>query len=184
MKFNSTHLHGVFTIDLEKREDERGFFARSFCRKEFENHGIDFSPAQANTSLSLQQGTLRGLHFQSPPKSEIKIVRCIVGAIWDVVVDLRESSRTYGKWFGMELTKENRTMLVVPKGCAHGFITLQPNSEVFYLVSEFYSPELENTLLWSDESVGIQWPIQPKYISPKDREGKQFNQIQPIKEKS
>lgn len=171
MIFKETKLKGNFLIDLEPRVDERGFFARYFCEREFSEQGLNTQWVQINNSLSREFGTLRGLHFQRSPHSEVKLVRCLRGAIWDVVVDLRQDSETFGKWFGATLSDENRTMMYVPKGFAHGFISLEPNSEILYLVSDFYAPEFEGTLVWNDPDVGIQWPIAPQIISDKDRIG-------------
>lgn len=176
MKFINTPLSGSYLIDLEIKSDERGFFARYFCEKEFNKNGLNTKWVQINNSLSNEKGTLRGLHFQNEPKSEVKLVRCIQGAIWDVIVDVRKKSNTFGKWFGAEITSKNRTMMYVPEGFAHGFITLEPNTEIIYLVSEFYSLEDENTILWNDQSIDINWPINPKIISNKDLNGKKFNQ--------
>jgi len=176
MKFINTPLSGSYLIDLEIKSDERGFFARYFCEKEFNKNGLNTKWVQINNSLSNEKGTLRGLHFQNEPKSEVKLVRCIQGAIWDVIVDVRKNSNTFGKWFGAEITSKNRTMMYVPEGFAHGFITLEPNTEIIYLVSEFYSLEDENTILWNDQSIDINWPIKPKIISNKDLNGKKFNQ--------
>jgi len=177
MKFNELPLKGAYLIDLEKRGDDRGFFARYWCRNEFEKLGLDTNIVQINNSMSRYNGTLRGLHFQHPPKAESKIVRCISGAIWDVIVDIRKDSETYGKWFGTELNTENRTMIYIPKGFAHGFVSVSDNSEIIYLVTEFYCPEYEDCLLWNDPTVGIKWPIEPVIISDKDRNSKKLNQI-------
>lgn len=181
MKFSETNLKGNFLINLEKQEDNRGFFARYYCEKEFLKEGLNSKWVQINTSASKQIGTLRGLHYQKEPKTEVKLVRCLKGAIWDVVVDLRDTSKTFGKWFAAKLTEENRTMMYVPKGFAHGFISLEPNSEVLYLVSDFYDPNLEDTLIWNDTKVQINWPIEPKVISSKDLKGRNLNKIIPIK---
>lgn len=180
MKFTEIPLPGSYLIDLEPRADDRGFFSRYFCEREFLAQGLNTSWVQINTSLSNEAGTLRGLHFQRPPKAEVKMVRCLQGAIWDVIVDLRAESMTFGKWFGAELTAQNRTMMYVPKGFAHGFVSLQPHSEILYLVSEFYSPEFEGTLLWNTPEVGIQWPTKPLYISEKDTQGKGLSEIEPV----
>ena len=158
-------------IDLDLLEDERGFFARYFCEKEFSNAGLNTRWLQINNSMSCDVGTMRGLHFQRPPHAEVKLVRCLRGAIWDVVVDLREASETFGRWFGATLSDQNRTMMYVPKGFAHGFISLEPDTEILYLVSEFYAPESEGTLIWNDPDVGIKWPILPQIISEKDLNG-------------
>ena len=168
MIFNKTSLEGAFTIDLEKREDERGFFARYYCGEEFLKHNLESNWVQVNNSLSKNSGTLRGLHFQQSPHSEVKLIRCIKGSIWDVIVDVRLNSQTYGKWFAAELTSENRKMMYVPKGFAHGFISLEDDSEILYMVSEPYNPAFEKTLKWDDNFHGIQWPIKPTVISDKD----------------
>ena len=167
-------------IDLDFREDERGFFARYFCEKEFSNAGLNARWVQINNSMSCDVGTLRGLHFQRPPYAEVKLVRCLHGSIWDVVVDLRKGSDTYGKWFGATLSDKNRTMMYVPKGFAHGFVSLELDSEILYLVSNFYAPETEGTLIWNDPDVGIQWPIQPQVLSGKDLQGWLLSNIRPL----
>lgn len=169
MKFTKTPIESAYLIDLQKREDERGFFSRVFCQKEFEQLGLETKFVQVNNSLSVLPGTLRGLHYQKAPKEEVKIVRCIRGALFDVIVDIRENSPTYGKWFGEELTAENRRMMYVPKGFAHGFISLQPNTELVYFVSEYYSPEHERGIRWDDPNINIAWPREPSVISDKDR---------------
>lgn len=168
MKFTSLPLAGAYLIDIEKRGDERGFFARAFCVKEFEENGLEGEFVQANTSLSAHRGTLRGLHYQEAPKQEVKLVRCIKGALFDVIVDVRTNSPTYGQWYGAELSEANHRMMYVPKGFAHSFITLEDNTEAFYLVSEYYAPECERGLRWNDPSLNIQWPIEPVVVSPKD----------------
>ncbi len=180
MKYTETPLLDSYLIDLEPHTDERGFFSRYFCEHEFLARGLNTTWVQINNSLSIEAGTLRGLHFQRSPKAEVKMVRCIQGAIWDVIVDLRENSETFGEWFGAELTAQNRTMMYVPKGFAHGFISLQNNSEILYLVSEFYTPEIEGTLLWSDPTVAIQWPMSPKYISKKDASAIKLLEMLPL----
>ena len=168
MNFHTTTLEGAYTIDLEKRGDDRGFFARFFCANEFAETGLVSAFVQVNNSLTGKKGTLRGLHYQLPPAAEVKVVRCIRGALWDVIVDIREGSPTFGHWYGAELTAENRRMMYVPKGFAHAFITLEDNTEALYLVSEFYSPENERGVRWNDPKVGIEWPIEPSEISEKD----------------
>jgi dTDP-4-dehydrorhamnose 3,5-epimerase len=168
MIFTETKLSGAYLINLEKREDERGFFARYYCKEEFLNHHLEVNWTQVNNSLSIEKGTLRGLHFQQAPFSEVKLIRCIKGSIWDVIVDIRKNSPTYGKWFAAELTAENRTMMYVPKGFAHGFISLDDNSEILYMVSEAYKPKFERTLRWDDKFHKIEWPNTPTVISDKD----------------
>ena len=172
MKFHETKLKDCYLIDLDKNEDERGFFARYFCKKEFLDYGLNTNWVQINNSMSYQSGTLRGLHFQYSPYEEIKLVRCIRGSIWDVVVDLRQDSNTYKKWFGAKLTDKNRTMMYVPKGFAHGFLSTKPITEIIYLSSEFYRPDYEDILLWNDPDIAIKWPENPKVISNKDSSGK------------
>ena len=175
MKFIPTPLNGVFIIELEKRGDDRGFFARAFCQKEFEANGLNRNLVQINNSLSKDVGTLRGMHYQLSPKSEDKIVRCIHGKLYDVIIDLRPESSTFKKWFGVELSSENRITLYVPKGFAHGFITLEENTEVFYLVTEFYSPEHERGIRYNDPTFNIKWPFDPIVITDKDLNHPNFN---------
>lgn len=169
MKLIKTHLDGAYLIDLEKREDERGFFGRLFCSKEFEKHGLEAHYVQVNNSLSKERATLRGLHYQLNPMEEVKLVRCIQGSFYDVILDLRPASPTFGRSFGATLSSDNRRVMYVPKGFAHGFITLQDHSEVFYLVSQFYSKELERGIRWNDPQFKIAWPLQPIVISERDR---------------
>ncbi len=177
MIFHETGLSGNYLIDLDTKVDERGFFARFFCANEFSSRGLNINWVQVNTSLSENIGTLRGLHFQSYPSAEVKLIRCIRGEIWDVVVDLRKNSNTFGMWFGDYLSEENRTMMYVPEGFAHGFISTRPNSEIIYLVSDFYSATSEKILLWNDSDVGINWPIQPVIISNKDVAGNSLKDL-------
>ena len=181
MIFNKTKFDSAFTVDLNLIDDERGFFSRYYCEKEFKANNLNTEWKQINNSFSKDKFTLRGLHYQVSPSSEIKLVRCIKGSIWDVIVDLRQDSTTYGEWFGTELNESNRRMMYVPKGFAHGFLSLSDNSEIIYMVSEFYSKENERSLLWSDEIVAIQWPAQPVIISSKDAVAAKFNRISPLK---
>ena len=181
MIFAKTKLKGNFLISLEARKDKRGFFARYFCQEEFKNKKLNTTWVQINTSMSKRIGTLRGLHYQRPPHAEDKLVRCIKGAIWDVVVDLRSGSNTYGKWFGAFLSAKNRTMMYIPKGFAHGFISLQSQTEVLYLVSDFYAPEYEETLIWNDPHVKIAWPLKPNVISEHDSHGSKLSHLKPVK---
>jgi dTDP-4-dehydrorhamnose 3,5-epimerase len=169
MIFSQTPLQGAYLIELEKKGDDRGFFARLFCEKEFSGEGLETRFVQINTSLTAKRGTLRGMHYQIPPASEVKVVRCIRGGIYDVIVDLRPDSPTFLKWFGAELTAENRTMMYVPKGFAHGLVTLHDDTEVFYLVSAFYSPENERGVRFDDPAIGISWPADVVETSIKDR---------------
>jgi dTDP-4-dehydrorhamnose 3,5-epimerase len=175
MIFTETPLNGAFLIDLEKRGDERGFFARAFCEREFAGHGLATQIVQANNSLSALKGTLRGMHYQLAPKAETKIVRCLRGALHDIILDLRPHSATFGQSYGTDLTAENRRMMYVPKGFGHGFITLADDTEAFYLVDEFYAPECERGVRWNDPRFAIHWPAQPVVISDKDRDYRDFD---------
>jgi len=175
MIFEETPLKGAYLIELEKISDERGFFARAFCEREFEAHGLINRFVQVNNSLAELKGTLRGMHYQLAPKSEVKLVRCIRGALLDVIIDLRESSKTFGQHFSTELTAENRRMLYVPKGFAHGFITIEPKTEAFYFVDEFYAPKKERGIRWNDPQFDIKWPLEPIVISEKDQAHRDFD---------
>ncbi|MCL6482384.1 MAG: dTDP-4-dehydrorhamnose 3,5-epimerase [Firmicutes bacterium] len=170
MIFHKLKLEGAYRIDLEPREDERGFFARAWCQREFAEHGLETHIVQSNLSYNRYRGTLRGMHYQAPPHEEVKLVRCIRGSIFDVIIDLRPDSPTYLQWVGVELTATNRQMLYVPRGFAHGFQTLEDDTEVFYHVSEFYHPEAERGVRWNDPQFGIQWPaVEKRILSPKDQ---------------
>lgn len=168
MKFHPTPLNGAFLIELEKRGDDRGFFARAFCEKEFAAAGLETRFVQANNALSTLKGTLRGLHYQLPPNGEVKVVRALRGALYDVIVDLRPQSSTYKQSFGAELNAENRLSMYVPRGFAHGMITLTDDVETFYLVSDFYAPESERGVRYNDPAFDVKWPIEPTEISAKD----------------
>lgn len=168
MRFTPTPLEAAFLIDLELLEDERGFFARSFCQEEFEQQGILDRFVQSNISFNPLKGTLRGMHYQLPPAQEIKVVRCTKGAFYDVIIDLRPASPTYKKHFGATLSAENRRAMLVPKGFAHGFVTLEDDTEASYMVSAPYSPQLERGVLYNDPAFAIQWPIEPCLISDRD----------------
>ena len=169
MKFYPAPLLGAYTIELEERGDDRGFFARLFCEKEFQAAGLPTPIAQINNAFSVTAGTLRGMHYQLPPSSEIKVVRCIRGAVFDVIIDLRPDSPTFTKWFGAELTAENRLMMFVPRGFAHGILTLTDDAETLYLVSAFYDPKQERGVRFDDSRIGVAWPRTPIEISQKDR---------------
>jgi len=175
MIFTPTPLAGAFLVELEKRGDERGFFARAFCEREFAAQGLPTHFVQVNDSHSAQRGTLRGMHYQLAPKAETKLVRCIRGALYDVILDLRQGSPSFGQSFGAELSAANRRMLVVPKGFAHGFITLADDTEAFYFVDEFYAPELERGVRWDDPRFAIRWPLAPAVLSDKDRVQRDFD---------
>jgi dTDP-4-dehydrorhamnose 3,5-epimerase len=164
-------LHGVFAVEPDRHADERGAFERLYCGREFAEHGIDFAPVQISVSANTRRGTLRGLHFQAPPRAEGKVVACIHGSVFDVIVDLREDSATYARWIGLELTKENRQAIYVPPGCAHGFQTLEDNTDLLYLISEFYDPGLQRGVRWDDPAIGIEWPdVAERVISARDRQ--------------
>ena len=169
MLFHETELKGAFIIEVKKLEDERGFFGRSFCMKEFEEHGLNPAVVQANVSYNKKKATLRGMHYQVSPYEETKLVRCVRGAIYDVIIDLRKDSETYRKWIGVELTEGSYRMLFVPEGFAHGFITLNDETEVIYQVSQFYTPGSEKGLRWNDPAFQIEWPLTPEIISEKDK---------------
>lgn len=175
MIFHNTPLEGARIIEIEKRGDDRGFFARVFCRDEFGAAGLETAYIQINNSLSTKAGTLRGMHYQLPPAAEVKVVRCIRGELWDCIIDLRPDSPTFGKWFGTSLSAENRLMMYVSKGFAHGFITLSDDTEAFYLVSSSYAPALERGLRWDDPRFGIEWPREPTEISGKDMRWPSFD---------
>ena len=169
MKLIDLPMKGAYLIDLEKREDERGFFARLYCKDEFEQHSLESNFVQANNSFSKHKGTLRGLHYQLSPMQETKLVRCIKGSFYDVIVDLRHDSSTFGQSYGAELSEKNRRMMYVPKGFAHGFLTLTDDSEVVYLVSQNYSKDLERGVRWNDPTFSIDWPFTPLIISERDQ---------------
>ena len=175
MIFNRSPLPGAYTIELEKRGDDRGFFARLFCEREFGQAGLETKFVQINNSSSGKKGTLRGMHYQLPPAAEVKVVRCIKGSLFDVVVDLRPDSPTFKKWFGAELSAENRRMMYVPRGFAHGFLTLEADTEAFYLVSAFYDPDRERGVRWNDLRFAIGWPAEPRVISDKDAQQRDFD---------
>ena len=169
MIFTETELRGAYIIKPEKLEDERGFFARTWCARDFEEHGLNPRLAQCNISYNHKKGTLRGMHFQAEPYAEAKLVRCTRGAIYDVIIDLRPQSATYVKWTAVELTTDNYRMLYVPEGFAHGFQTLEDGSEVFYQMSEFYNPEFSRGIRWNDITLDIKWPIEDPILSDKDK---------------
>jgi dTDP-4-dehydrorhamnose 3,5-epimerase len=168
MIFTETSLKGAVVIEPEKREDDRGFFARTLCQKEFEPHGLNPQLVQCDISFNRKKGTLRRMHYQAAPHEEAKLVSCTRGAIYDVTIDLRRDSRTYCQWFAVELSADNHKMLYVPEGFAHGFQTLENNTVVFYQMSEFYHPECARGVRWDDPAFGIEWPFSPSIISDQD----------------
>jgi dTDP-4-dehydrorhamnose 3,5-epimerase len=169
MNFTETPLAGAFVVVLAPISDTRGSFARSFCRRSFADHGIDFSVAQCNVSRNIRRGTLRGMHFQRVPHEEAKLVRCSRGALWDVIVDLRHDSHTRGRWFGLELSEDNHTSLYVPAGFAHGFQTLTDDTVVDYTMSEFYQSGAADGVRWDDPAFGITWPIDNPIMADRDK---------------
>jgi len=169
MKFSPLPMMGAHLVNLEKRGDARGFFARTFCETEFARQGLCNHFVQMNNSLTTNKGTLRGLHYQLPPSAEVKVVRCVSGAIFDIILDLRPHSSTFGRSIGEVLSADNRTMMYVPEGFAHGFLTLEPNSEVFYLVSTAYAPQCERGIRFNDPTFDIRLPVAPTEVSDKDR---------------
>lgn len=169
MIFKETKIEGLYVIEPELKADQRGFFARTFCKDELSKVGIEFDVAQVNVSFNREKGTLRGMHFQENPKAESKIVQCLKGAVYDVVIDLRKGSKTYGQWIAEELTQNNKKMLLVPKGLAQGFQTLTDECQLQYFMSEFYSPEHQSGVRWDDPFFNIAWPIKNPILSEKDK---------------
>lgn len=179
MIFKETRLKGVYIIEVERLQDERGFFARTFCREEFEKHGLNPHVAQCNISFNKRKGTLRGMHYQAKPYEEARLVRCTQGRVYDVIIDLRRDSPCFKQWVAVELTAENCRMLYVPQGCAHGFQTLENETEVFYQMSEFYAPEYAEGVRWNDPAFGINWPAGERIISTRDQSFPDFNAQKP-----
>jgi dTDP-4-dehydrorhamnose 3,5-epimerase len=169
MIFRPTKLAGAVEVRLDPRSDDRGFFARSWCEREFADHGLNPRLAQCNVSFNTRKGTLRGMHFQDEPYPEAKLVRCTQGAIYDVALDLRRQSATFKQWVGAVLSAENRHMLYIPEGCAHGFLTLADNTEVLYQMSECYYPDAGRGVRWDDPTFQIVWPAEVEVISDRDR---------------
>lgn len=169
MKFTQTNLKDAWVVELEEKPDSRGFFARSFCGKEFEEHGLKPTVAQANLSYNYKKGTIRGMHYSARPVTETKLVRCTAGAIYDVIVDVRPESPTFLQHFGIELTAKNRKALYVPEMFAHGYLTLSDDAEVVYQVGDFYQPGYERGVRYDDPAFGIKWPVAIEVISDKDK---------------
>ena len=170
MVFTQTKLKGAYIIDVKKIEDGRGFFGRSYCKKEFEQSGLNTNLVQVNISFNHKKGTLRGLHMQVAPHEESKLVRCTRGSIYDVILDLRSGSETFLQWIGVSLTAASYRMLYIPEGCAHAYLTLEDDTDVMYQVTEFYTPSAERGYKWNDPAFGIEWPIEPIIISDKDQD--------------
>lgn len=177
MKFIETELSGAFIVEAEPFEDERGSFARVWCQREFEAHGLNPRLVQCNISQNKKKGTLRGMHFQAAPSAEAKLVRCIRGGLCDVIIDLRAGSPAYGKWTAVELTADSPRMLYIPEGFAHGFQTLEDNTDVFYQMSEFYVPECAMGIRWNDPLFNIEWPLAAPILSDKDRNYPDFDPL-------
>ncbi|MBW8049750.1 MAG: dTDP-4-dehydrorhamnose 3,5-epimerase [Cytophagales bacterium] len=177
MQFIETELKGAYIIEIEPHTDERGNFARTFCANEFKQHGLNYNMVQSNLSISLHKHTLRGMHYQINDFQEVKLVRCIKGKIWDVIIDIRPRSETYCQYECVELSENNLKMLYVPEGFAHGFITLEDNCEVAYQVSNFYSPENERAIRWNDPEFSIKWPTNDPILSEKDKNYQDFERL-------
>jgi dTDP-4-dehydrorhamnose 3,5-epimerase len=180
MIFSSLPIPGAYRIDPERIGDDRGFFARIFCKAEFAAHGLSTAWSQMNASYSARKGTLRGLHFQRPPSAEAKLVRCTKGEMFDVLVDLREGSQTFGKWTAVELSPQTGVMVYIPEGVAHGFQTMLPDTEVLYCHSVAYDRQNEGGLRFDDETVAIEWPLPVSEISDRDRSHPLLSQLEPI----
>ena len=175
MIFTETKLKGAYLIDIERLKDERGFFARSWCQKEFQDQGLNSKLVQCSISFNAKKGTLRGMHYQIKPFEETKLIRCTSGSIYDVIVDLRPDSESYGQHIGVVLSSDNRKLLYVPEGFAHGFLTLEDNTEIFYQMSEFFAPGFSRGFRWNDPFVNINWPGKVEVISERDRNLTDFN---------
>ncbi|KIL38727.1 dTDP-4-dehydrorhamnose 3,5-epimerase [Gordoniibacillus kamchatkensis] len=178
MKLVETKLKDVYIIEPQAFGDHRGFFMESYNKKKFEQIGLNFDLIQDNHSLSVEAGTIRGLHYQLNPKAQTKIVRALTGAIYDVVVDIRKSSPTFGQWIGVILSDDNKRQIVVPKGFAHGICTLVPNTQILYKVDEYYSPENDRGILWNDPDLGIDWPTTSPILSDKDMKQPRFKEAE------
>jgi dTDP-4-dehydrorhamnose 3,5-epimerase len=168
MRFKETEVWGVFAVEPERHEDERGFFARTWCRQEFAGRGLNADLSQCSISFNKRRGTLRGMHYQAAPHGEVKLVRCTRGALVDVILDPRPGSPTFGRWAAVELTDDNRVSVYIPEGCAHGFQTLADDTEVLYQIAGFYHPEAARGIRWDDPAFAVRWPLPPTVISPKD----------------
>ena len=175
MRQIETPIEGVHLLETERRADERGYFARCYCQEELRSFGIEAEITQANLSHSRTKATLRGLHYQQSPRSETKIVQCLNGRIHDLVLDIRPGSGTFGRWFAAELSSANGRIMVVPEGCAHGFLTLEPNCLVHYMVTAPYTPDLERGIRYDDRAFAIPWPLEPAILSERDRSHPDFD---------
>jgi dTDP-4-dehydrorhamnose 3,5-epimerase len=168
MIFAEADLPGVYEVQIDPKSDERGFFARTWCHDEFASRGLDTQLVQCSLSYNTKKGTLRGMHFQAPPHAETKLVRCTKGSIYDVVLDLRQESKAYRRWIGVHLTAGQRNALYIPKGCGHGFLTLEDDTEIFYQMSDFYDADSSRGVRWNDPAFGIVWPGEVEIISSRD----------------
>lgn len=175
MIFTETKLKGAYLVEIDKLKDDRGFYARSWCKKEMSEYGLNTDVVQINTSVSIQKGTLRGLHFQKKPYGETKMIRCVRGAVYDVIVDLRPESPTFKQWHGIELSQDNYKLLYVPENFAHGILSLTNDVEVIYWVTQFYTPAAEAGFIYNDPVIGIEWPIEIQVISEKDKKQPYFD---------
>jgi len=180
LRFVPSSVVGTVLIEPILREDNRGHFSRAWCAREFTEQGIVFVPVQANTGFNFRKGTLRGLHFQAEPAMEAKLVRCTKGVLFDIVVDLRPQSPSYRKWFGVELRAEDYQMLFIPEGCAHGYQTLEDNTDIFYLTSQYFTPSAARGVRFDDPLLGIEWPLAPSAISEQDRTWPLLSETSPI----
>lgn len=177
MIFTETALKGAFVIEPERLEDERGFFARTWCKREFESHGLGTQWAQCSISFNHKKGTLRGMHFQAAPHAESKLIRCTRGSIYDVIIDLRLDSPTCTQWIFVEMSAQSSKMIYVPEGFAHGFLTLEDDTEVFYQMSEFYAAECAGGVRWNDPTFGIVWPAEVRVINARDNNFPDFTPV-------
>ncbi len=175
MIFTETRLKGAYLVEIKKIEDDRGFFGRAWCQDEFQEHGIDASIRQINASYTIHKGTIRGMHYQVEPYREAKFIRCVRGRIYDVIIDLRPQSPTFMEWIGHELTQDNYLSVFVPGNFAHGFVTLEDHCEVYYPVTEFYTPGSERGIRYNDPAFNIKWPVEIRHVSEKDRNHPLFN---------
>lgn len=175
MKITQTKISGVYIIELEPREDSRGYFVRVFAKEKLKKAGIDFSIVHINRSLTVDKGTIRGMHYQRKPKEEDKIIQCLSGKIFDVALDLRRGSKTFGQWVSETLNPRSRKMFLVPKGCAHGFQTLEKNTVVEYFVTQYYAPDFESGVRYKDPYFSINWPIKKAIVSEKDAKWPDFS---------
>lgn len=177
MKFRKTKIKGVYMIEPELKKDRRGYFVRVFCKKEIESLGINFNIIQVNRSFTKKKGTIRGLHYQKSPYQEEKIVQCLKGEIYNVVLDLRRNSYTFGKWISEKLSERNKKIILVPKGCANGIQTLTNNCQIEYFMSEYYSPQSGTGIRWDDPFFKIKWPLKRIFLSEKDKNWKYYDDI-------